>query len=41
MDVKQIRKTDFCMELQIEKNNTNEPFWVVFVYAITDIKERQ
>lgn len=39
--IKQFRKTDFCMEFQIENKTEDVSFWIVFMYASTDRNERQ
>lgn len=39
--VKQIRKSDFCMELLVEEQTKGTPFWVIFVHASTNARERR
>lgn len=39
--IKQIRKIDFSLELIVENEAENETFWVTFVYASTEARERQ
>lgn len=36
-----MRKCDFCMEMQVEETTESTVFWVVFVHASTDAKERK
>lgn len=39
--VKEIRKTTFSLEVCVEQDSEVEDFWIVFVHASTDTRERQ
>lgn len=36
-----MRNNEFCLELQVVSSDEKESFWVTFVHANTDAKERQ
>lgn len=41
VEVKQIWYNDFCMELRIVHETEKTDFWIIFIHASTDDKERQ
>lgn len=41
IEVKQIKLNDFCVELLVEDETEGTPFWVIFVHASTDARERR
>lgn len=41
VDVQQIQKTDFCLEVQIIEGNEKDNLWLIFVYASTEAHERK
>lgn len=41
IDIMQIRKSEFCLELQMKDGKDQDIFWVIFVHASIDAKERR
>lgn len=39
--VKQIRKSDFCIEMLVEQEDDEEDLWIIFVHANVDARERR
>lgn len=39
--IKSFWSNDFCIKVQVESDDANDSFWVIFVHASTDPKERQ
>lgn len=39
--VKQLWMNEFCMELRSEMESEGADFWIIFVHASTEAKERQ
>lgn len=39
--IKSFWRNDFCIEVQLESDDANDSFWVIFVHASIDPKERQ
>lgn len=41
IQIKSIIKRDFCVELLVEPEMSEDSFWTIFVYVSTEIKERK
>lgn len=41
VEVKQIKKSEFCMEVQVENVDEGENFWAIFVHASTEASEEK
>lgn len=41
VDVHQIQKSDFCLEVQLFEGNVTDTLWIIFVYASTEAHERE
>lgn len=40
MEVKQIRKSDFCIEMLVGQEDNDEDLWILFVHASVETRER-
>lgn len=36
-----MRKSDFCIKMQVEEETEGVTFWVIFVHASTDARNRR
>lgn len=41
VEINQIRKSDFFMEMKVEEEIEEVTFWVIFVHASTDARDRR
>lgn len=41
VEVKQLRKSDFCIEILVEQEDNGENLWIIFVYASIDAREKR
>lgn len=41
VEIKQLRKNDFCMELRVGSEGDGANFWIIFVYPNTNARVKK